>query len=206
MACSDDDTATGSDVTTTTLADATTTTQPAATEDGEAAFDAVEEVVVEATGLADRLFQDPTVVDDPDNGDLVGLRELYTDDSPTPDGVEAQLREMAANGERGRPTPGGAVYREVVPYAFEAVDEDTVRFDTCNQRDSQIVDADGEVVETIAEIVFVGGTAERVDGVWRFVGLSSDLDRSNPITPGSSQAGYCADFVADDRIRGEASS
>ncbi len=199
-ACSDDDTTASGDGETTTTA-STTTTQAAATDDPDAAFDAVEEVVLEATGLSDRLFQDPTVVNEPDNEDLERLREIYTNDSPTPDGVEAQLRDLAERGQRGRPTPGGEVYREVAPYAFEVVDADTVRFDTCNQLDSQTVDEDGNVIETTAQIVFVSGSARRVSGVWHVEGLSNDLSRSNPIRPGDSRAGYCADFVADDRVK-----
>jgi hypothetical protein len=203
-ACSDDDTTASDadDEATTTLA-TTTTTQPSATDDPEAAFDAVEEVLLEATSIADRLVQDPTVVDDPGNEDLERLREIYTENSPTPDGVEAQLRDLAEKGQRGRPTPGGEVYREIAPYNFEVVDPDMVRFDTCNQLDAQTVDAAGEVVETTSQIVFVGGTAQRVDGVWRLYGLSSDLSRSNPIRPGDSKAGYCTEFVADDRIKEE---
>jgi hypothetical protein len=200
-ACSDDDTAASGDGETTTTASTTTTTQPSATDDPDAAFDAVEEVVLEATSLADRLFQDPTVVNEPDNDDLERFREIYTDDSPTPDGVEAQLRDLAERGQRGRPTPGGEVYREVAPYAFEVLDADTVGFDTCNQVDRQVVDAAGQVIETSAQIVFVAGTARRVDGIWRFEGLSNDLSRNNPIRPGDSRAGYCAEFVADDRIK-----
>ena len=80
----------------------TTTTQPPATD--EASHEVVEELVLEATELADELFQDPTAVEDPDNEALDRLREIYTDDSPTPDGVEDQLRELVATGQHQRPS------------------------------------------------------------------------------------------------------
>lgn len=187
--------------TTTTEAPSTTITQPSAASDAEAAFDAVEAAVLEATGIADRLVQNPEAVNDPDNADIARLHELYTEDSATPDGLVAQLQDYAEKGQRWRPTPGGAAGREVAPYSFEAVDADTIRFDTCNQSDAQLVDADGNVVETDARIVFVAGSAKRVEGVWRLQGFESDFSRSNPIDPGSSVAGYCTAFVADDRVR-----
>jgi hypothetical protein len=192
-ACSDDDTSAADGETSTTVA-STTTTQPPATD--EASHEIVEELVLEATGLADELFQDPTGVEDPDNEALARLREIYTDDSPTPDGVEERLRQLAANGQRERPSSTG-IFREVSVYAFEPVDEDTLSFDTCNQIDTETVDANGTVLETEALVVFVRGSARRVDGVWRFHGLSNDISRSNPISPGESEAGLCAELASE---------
>jgi hypothetical protein len=199
-ACSDDDTAAGDDNDTGTTVASTTTTQPPAND--EASHEVVEELVVEATELADELFQDPTAVDDPDNEALARLREIYTEDSPTPDGVEEQLRDFVASGQHQRPAANG-IFREVSVYAFEAVDSDTLAFDTCNQIDKETVDADGEVVGTDARVVFVGGEAHRVDGAWRFVGLSNDTSRSNPIAPGTAEQGLCAQLAAEAPERGQ---
>jgi hypothetical protein len=193
VACSDEEpSAAGDDDTTTTVA-STTTTQPPATD--EASHEAVEELVLEATGLADELFQDPTAVEDPDSEALDRLREIYTEDSPTPDSVEEQLRDFVASGQHQRPAANG-LFREVSVYAFETVDADTLTFDTCNQIDKETVDADGEVVATDARVVFVSGEAHRVDGAWRFVGLSNDTSRSNPIAPGTAEQGLCAQLAA----------
>jgi hypothetical protein len=193
-ACSDDDTAAGDDNDTSTTVASTTTTEPPATD--EASHEMVEELVLEATELADELFQDPAAVEDPDNEALARLREIYTDDSPTPDGVEEQLRDLAANGQHERPSSTG-VFREVSVYAFEPVDQDTLNFDTCNQIDTERVDANGTVVDTEALVVFVRGSARRIDGVWRLHGLSNDISRSNPITPGESEPGLCAQLASE---------
>jgi hypothetical protein len=192
-ACSDDDERAGGDGTPTT-SETTSTTQPPATD--EASHEVVEELVIEATGLADELFQDPSAVDDPDSEALDRLREIYTDDSPTPDGIEDELRELVANGQRQRPSETG-IFREVSVYGFEPVDEDTLTFDTCNQIDFETVNADDTVVDTQAMVVFVEGTARRVDGVWRFHGLSDDVTRSNPIEPGQSEAGLCEQLASE---------
>jgi hypothetical protein len=192
--CSDDDTsADAGDDTTTTVA-TTTTTHPPATD--EASYEIVEDLVLEATDLADELFQDPTAVEDPDNETLARLREVYTPDSPAPDGIEDLLRGLVAEGQHQSPSANG-LFREVSLYAFEAVDEDTLTFDTCNQIDKQTVDDAGNVVTTDAQAVFVSGEAHRIDGVWRFVGLSNDTSRSNPIEPGSSERGLCAQLAAE---------
>jgi hypothetical protein len=192
--CSDDDTsADAGDGTTTTVA-TTTTTHPPATD--EASYEIVEDLVLEATDLADELFQDPTVVEDPGNETLVRLREVYAPDSPAPDGIEELLRGLVADGQHQRPSASG-LFREVSVYAFDAVDEDTLAFDTCNQIDKETVDEAGEVVATDTQVVFVSGEARRIDGVWRFVGLSNDTSRSNPIEPGSSERGLCAQLAAE---------
>jgi hypothetical protein len=192
-ACSDDDTASGDDETTTTVA-TTTTTQPLATD--EASYEIVEELVLEATDLADELFQDPTVVEDPDNELLVRLREIYTDESPAVGGIEGLLRQLVADSQHQRASATG-IFREVSVYAFEPVDQDTLTFDTCNQIDKETVDEAGEVVATDAQVVFVSGEARRVDGSWRFVGLSNDTSRNNPIEPGTSEPGLCAQLAAE---------
>lgn len=187
-ACSDDDEAASGDDTATT-SETTSTTQPPATD--EASHEVVEELVIEATGLADELFQDPSVVDDPDSEALDELRELYTDDSPTPDGVEESVRGLAERGERYRPAASG-IYREVAIYKwYPATDDDTLTFDTCSLIDREKVNAAGDVVTTEARVIFTGGEARRVDGVWRFYGLSSDVSRDMPIEPGQADPGFC---------------
>jgi hypothetical protein len=103
---------------------------------------------------------------------------------------------LAASGQHERPSATG-IFREVSVYAFEPVDANTLSFDTCNQIDSETVDADGTVLETEALVVFVEGSARRVDGVWRFHGLSNDISRSNPIAPGGSEAGLCAQLASE---------
>jgi hypothetical protein len=187
-ACSDDDSdGSNGDGTTTTVA-ITTTTQPPATD--QASHEIVEDMVIEATELADDLFQDPSAVEDPDNESLARLREIYTDDSPTPDGVEDQLRELARLGQYDRPAANG-IFREVGVYAFEPSGQDTLRFDTCSQIDTERVDADGNVVSTEAMVRFSRGEARRIEGVWRFYGLSSDDSRVTEIEPGGASQGFC---------------
>jgi hypothetical protein len=186
--CSDDDEPAVGDGTTTT-SEPTSTTQPPATD--EASHEVVEELVIDATGLADELFQDPSAVEDPDSDALDELRELYTDDSPTPDGVEESVRGLAERGERYRPAASG-IYREVAIYTwFPATDEDTLTFDTCSLIDREKVNAAGEVIDTEARVIFTGGEARRIDGEWRFYGLSSDVSRDMPIEPGQADPGFC---------------
>jgi hypothetical protein len=187
-ACSDDDTSAADDEARTTIA-STTTTQPPATD--EASHEIVEELVLEATGLADELFQDPTAVEDPDNEALDRLRELYTEDSPTPDGVEESVRGLADRDERYRPAASG-IYREVSIYRwYPATDENTLTFDTCSLIDREKVNAAGEVIDTEARVIFTAGEARRVAGVWRFYGLSSDVSRNTEIEPGQANPGFC---------------
>lgn len=176
--------------TTTTTVATTTTTAPSATEDEAAAFAQVEELVLEATSLADRLFQDPSVIEDPDNEGLAQLRELYTDDSPTPEGVEAQLRDLADEEQRLRPAESG-VFRDLGVYNLAAVDEDTVRFRVCALEDRQRVNSAGDVVEEIARVVQGDGEARRVEGEWRFFGVNPDEDASREISPGTGARGFC---------------
>jgi len=188
VGCSDNGSeASPDDETTTTVA--TTTTQPPATDD--ASHEIVTELVYEATGLADELFQDPTLADDPDSNAMDRLRELYTDDSPTPVGLETQLEELAALGHHERPTANG-MFREVSVYSFEVVDENTLQFDTCSQIDTEMVDSDGDVISTEAAVRFSRGEARRVDGVWRFYGLNNDDSRLTEIESGGSSHGFCA--------------
>jgi hypothetical protein len=176
----------------TTTSAATATTQPPATD--EASHEIVNDMVLEATGLADELFQDPELIDDPDDETFDRLQEIYTPDSPAAAAIEDLLRGMVDEGQHQRPSATG-LFREVTVYAFEAVDADTLTFDTCNQIDKETVNDAGDVVTTDAQMVFVGGEARRIDGVWRFVGLSNDATRANPMTPGSSERGRCAQFT-----------
>lgn len=196
-ACGDDGTDdSGSATTNPDASSATTTTQPAAT-DEEAAFPIIEDLVVEANAIIDELLQDPTVVDDPDNADIARLREIHTDDSPTPDGVVAQLEELVENDQRERPAESG-VFSDFGVYRMTAVDEDTVRFRTCSTEDSETVDADGEVVDTRSQVTQGVGEARRVDGIWRVYGISPEDDRTLPIEPGTANPGFCDDLFSDE--------
>jgi hypothetical protein len=170
------------------------TTAPPATD--EAAHADVAALVDEATALADDFWRDPSVVDDPGNADLARYRELYTNDSPTPAAVEAGLRVMVDRGERYRQASNGFM-REVEIYQWSpAIDEDTLRFDTCSLIDRELVGADGTVISSEARLLFVAGEAHRVGGVWRFYGLSNDMARTVPLTPGAARSGTCQSFVA----------
>lgn len=188
VGCSDGGSQASPDDETTTTA-ATTTTQPVASD--EASHEIVQEMVYEATSLADELFQDPALADDPDSTAMDRLREIYTDDSPTPAGLETQLEELVALGHHERPTANG-MFREVSIYSFEPVDENTLQFETCSQIDTERVDSDGDVISTEAVVRFSRGEARRVDGVWRFYGLSNDDSRITEIEPGGSSHGFCA--------------
>jgi hypothetical protein len=155
----------------------------------------VARLVDEATGLADRFFRDPSVVDDPGNPDLVRYRQLYTDDSPTPAAVEAGLRVMVEQGEHYQPAASGFM-REVEIYQWSPPpDEDTLYFDTCSVIDRERVGTDGTVLSTDARLLFVAGEARRIDGEWRFYGLSNDVSRTVALTPGAARPGTCAGFV-----------
>ncbi len=152
-------------------------------------------LVDETTGLADRFWRDPSVIEDPEHPDLARYRALHTADSPTPDAVEAGLRTMVEQGEHYRPAASGFM-REVEIYQWAPpTDEDTLRFDTCSLIDRELVGPDGTVVATEARLLFVGGEAHRIDGEWRFFGLSNDTSRTVPLTPGAARPGTCAGFV-----------
>ena len=177
--------------TTTTEQPATTTTQPQASGDGqEAAFTIVEGVVLDATDLTDRLLQDPTLASDEDSAELEQLRELYTDDSPTPPEVAARLDELASHGQEVRPGPSG-VFREFMVHGMAAVDATTIRFNFCANQDQETVDESGAVVATFAEITQGSGEARYVDGEWRFYGLHRDDESSIPQEPGDALPGFC---------------
>ncbi len=163
--------------------------QPSADEP-EAAFRVIEDVVIEATALADRLFQDPTVVDDSDDDTLRQLAEVHTADSPTPAGVVAQLRTMSDQGQRFRPGPSGRL-RDVGVYRMQAIDGDTVVLRVCAVEDVEVVAADGTVVERLSQVVQGDGWALRTGGVWRFAGISPDETATLAIAPGSAPTGFC---------------
>lgn len=155
----------------------------------EAAFPVVEGVVIEATGLADELFQDPTAVED--DGDAVRrFTALYTADSPTPAGVLAQLRTLADSGRRYRAGPSGRM-RDVGVYRMQAVDRDTVALRVCAIEDVEVVDAAGAVVERRSQITQGDAWAVRAGGVWRFAGIDPDEAATLPIAPGSAPSGFC---------------
>jgi hypothetical protein len=168
-------------------------TAPPATD--EASHQDVTRLVAEATGLADRFWRDPGIVEDPSHPDLVRYRELYTDESPTPAAVEDGLRQMVEQGEHYRPAASGFM-REVEIYQWSPPpDADTLYFDTCSLIDRELVGPDGTVLSTDARLLFVGGEARRVDGEWRFHGLSNDVSRTVQLAPGAARPGTCAGFV-----------
>ena len=174
----------------------TSTTQPSATEDPDAAFAAVEEVVLEATSLADEMYQDPAgTIDDPGQGNLERYRSLFTDGAETPAGVEAQVRNLAQAGQRLRASPASGVYRETRVYGFNAVDPETVRFRVCSLRDQETVDSAGTVISQVAEVVQGDGEARRENGVWLFYGVDPDDDGPLTLAPGQANSGFC-DTVA----------
>jgi hypothetical protein len=171
------------------------TTQPPAT-DADAAFPIVEDIVLEATRLVDELYQDPTVVDDPNDADIERLREIYTDDSPTPDAVTEQLHELADNGQKMRAADSG-VFRDLGVYQMTAAGDDTVRFRVCATEDRETIDADGSVVDQRAQVTQGTGEARRIDGIWRFYGIHPEEDRTLTIEPGSANPGFCDDLFAE---------
>jgi hypothetical protein len=155
----------------------------------EAAFPVVEDVVIEATGLADELFQDPTVVED-DSAAVRRFTALYTADSPTPAGVLAQLRTLADSGRRYRAGPSGRM-RDVGVYRMQAVDRDTVALRVCAIEDVEVVDSAGAVLERRSQITQGDAWAVRAGGVWRFAGIDPDEAATLPIAPGSAPSGFC---------------
>lgn len=197
-ACGDDDTDDSGSGSTNPDASSSTapTTQPPAT-DEEAAFPIIEDLVLEATALTDQLFQNPAEVNDPDNRDVERLREIYTDDSPTPDGVVEQLRDMAEQGQRRRPAQSG-VFRDLGVYQMTSLDDDTVRFRICASEDQETIDANGAVIDQRAQVTQGVGEARRVDGVWRFYGINIEDDRTLQIAPGSANPGFCDSLFAEE--------
>jgi hypothetical protein len=167
-----------------------TTAQPAAS-NPEAAFPVAENIVLEATELANELFQNPSVVDDEGSATLARFDEIYTEDSPTPAGVIAQLRALNDNGERYRPGPSG-VLRDLDVYRMTAVDDDTIRLRVCAVEDVEVVDESGTVVATRSQITQGDGGLRRSDGVWRFIGIDPDETATLPIAPGSAGSGFCS--------------
>jgi hypothetical protein len=174
----------------------TSATQPPATEEDEA-FSIVEDRVTEANAIIDELLQDPRAVDEPENAEIARLREIHTDDSPTPDGIVTQLEELAENDLRERPAESG-VFSDFGVYRMTAVDENTVRFRTCSTEDSETVDASGEVVDRRAQVTQGVGEARRIDGVWRVYGIHQEDDRTLPIEPGTANAGFCDELFSSD--------
>jgi hypothetical protein len=186
-ACSGDDTSSAD--TTSTSSSTTTTTHPPATDEA-AAFPIVEELVHEATDLTDELYQDPAVVDEPENDDIARLRELYTADNPTPDGVVQNLQELSDQDRQIRAASSG-IFRDLYLYDITATDENTVHFGFCALQDQETVDTDGNVVEHFAEVTQGEGEARREENIWRFYGLDRDDERSTEIRPGTAVAGFC---------------
>jgi hypothetical protein len=170
------------------------TTQPPAS-DEEAAFPIIEDLALEATALADQLFQHPDEVNNPDNQDIERLREIYTDDSPTPDGIIDQLHGLAEKGQHRRPAASG-VFRDLGVYQFTRLDDDKVRFRVCASEDQETVDANDKVVDQRAQVVQGVGEARRVDGEWRFYGINLEEDRTLPIQPGTANPGFCDSLFA----------
>lgn len=187
----DEQSASAEPSTTTTATDAT---QPSAT-DEDAAFPLIADLAIEANTLVDELLQDPTAVEDPDNEQIARLREIHTDDSPTPDGVVAQLEALVEKEQRERPAASG-VFSDFGVYQMTALDEDTVRFRTCSTEDSETIDVDGNVVEVRSQVSQGVGEARRVDGAWLMYGIHLEDDRTIPLEPGTARPGFCDDVFA----------
>jgi hypothetical protein len=190
VACGDDDATNDSRSEREPATDSSAATTEPPASDSEAAFPIVEDLVLEATRLVDELYQEPEAVNDPDNADVERLREIYTEDSPTPDAVTEQLHELVDNGERMRAADSG-VFRDLGVYEMAAVDEDTVRFRICASEDRETIDANGNVVDQRAQVTQGTGEARRIDGIWRFYGIHPEEDRTLPIEPGTANAGFC---------------
>jgi hypothetical protein len=169
----------------------TSTMQPRASgEDLQPAFALVEQLVLDATSLTDRLLQDPTLASEEGSAELEQLEQLYTSDSPTPAQVEARIAELVSRGERVRPA-GSGVFREFMVHDMAAVDANTVRFNFCANQDQETADAAGEVVDRFAEVSQGAGEARYADGRWRFYGLHRDDATSLPTEPGNALVGFC---------------
>ncbi len=178
-----------------TTSESTTMTQPDASSI-DAVAPIIEDLVVETSDIATRLATDPSAVSDPDNEDVARFRELYTADSPVPDGVITHLTSLAEKGHRWRPGPSG-VMRNVGVYRLVAVNDDVVQFRVCEIEDVEIVDGGGSVVERRSQIIQGDGEARRIDGAWRFYGTDLDESASLPVRPGSSPADFCDRLLGD---------
>jgi hypothetical protein len=174
---------------------ATTTTQPSAVDDPDAAFDAVERLVVESTDLAADMYEDPqAALDDPDNDDLERYRAMFAEGIDSPEQTEQTLRDLANAGRHMQPSASG-VFSLASAYAFRAVDADTVSFRACVLLDQETVDADGNIVVREATAVVGDGEARREGGLWRFAGVVPDPSGVVTLEPGQANSSYC-DFVA----------
>jgi hypothetical protein len=198
-ACSGDDDDGADPPRSTTSADqATTTTQPQASgEDQQAAFTAIESLVLEATDLTDKLLQDPSLAAGDDSADVDRLHEIYTDDSPTPSEVLARLDSLASKGQSIQAGASG-VFREFMVHGMAAVDATTVRFNFCANQDQETVDDEGVVIDRFAEVSQGTGEARWIDGRWRFYGLNRDEDTSIPTEPGQALPGFCQSLYGDE--------
>jgi hypothetical protein len=193
-ACTGGDDSGGPDATTSATA-ATTTTQPSAADDEDAAFGAVERVVIDSTDLAADMYEDPqAALDDPANDDLERYRELFAAGAETPGQTEQRLRDMAAAGQHLRPARTG-VFQMARAFGFSAIDADSVTFRACLLLDQETVDAAGDVVARDAGAVLGRGEARREGGRWRFVGVVPDAGGLVTLDPGQANPGYC-DIVA----------
>jgi hypothetical protein len=195
----DDDDASGDDTarsasaggTASTSSTTTSTSQPRALgDDQQPAFSLVEQLVLDATSLTDRLLQDPTLASGENSAELEQLERLYTSDSTTPAQVEARITELLSRGERVQ-AAGSGVFREFMVHGMAAVDANTVRFNFCANQDQETVNAAGEVVDRFAEVSQGAGEARYADGRWRFYGLHRDEATSLPTEPGNALVGFC---------------
>jgi hypothetical protein len=163
-----------------------------------AAFPVVEDLVIEATDLANQLFQNPSVVDDRHGELLTRFGEIYTPDSPTPAGVVAQLKDLNAQGRHYRAGPSGKL-RDVGVYRMTRIDGDQVAFRVCAVEDVEIVEAGGKVVGRRSQVTQGDGWAERTAGVWRFAGIDPDETATLRIAPGSAPSGFCDTLLGGTR-------
>lgn len=207
MACSDDgdaandadgsETATGTaDADQSTTTAITTTTHPPAS-DGTA-FVIIEDLVAEAGDIQDRLFANPSLVNDPSHPDVVRLEEIYTDDSPDLDAILDQLETLADAGHNVEPGQSGVLSEEVA-YSPTVVDDETIEFRFCAIYDNETVDDDGDVISSGAMAAMADGEARRIDGVWRFHGVSPDPDFPRELDPSDvpEEFRFCEEIFAD---------
>jgi hypothetical protein len=177
----------------------TTTTHPSTEDDEEAAFDIVKDLETEVDALVERLYRDPSVVDDPDNPDLQRLEEIVAEEHL--ESVRTALRE---NNEEGvaQVAPSSGVYLETYVYDIGTVDGDTIRYAFCAVQDLIRVDAEGnELDEGFATGVQGIRQAHRENGLWRLVGTEDS--NTEEIEPGSTSPGYCESRIIGDPEGGE---
>jgi hypothetical protein len=119
------------------------TTQPALQIDREQAFDDVQDVVQRARALLDRLYEDPSLLDDPDARELEPLQEVFAPNSPALREHRETLEDLADEGnsyEPSRRVPSTLV----LVFGLDLAGPDRVSFQYCTALDVEVVDDDGD--------------------------------------------------------------